>query len=116
MFPLNIHLDIHSDSQASIRSILTFDRSHEERDQFRSAGQPLLQMIRRLWRRRQEAGGRVTLSHASAHTDSTDPHSVDNRLADFEANRAQARSLHPSPLNVFFFFNSLWQCIIPRAM
>ena len=46
-----------------------------------------------LWYRRQEAGGRVTLSHVSVHTDSNDPHSVGNRLANFEANRAW-----PSPL------------------
>ena len=100
MFPLNIHLHIHSDSQASIKSILTFVRSHDERDQLRSAGRPLLQMIRHLWHRRQEAGGRVSLSHVSAHTDNDDPHSVGNRLADFEANRARARPSHPSPLNV----------------
>ena len=100
MFPLSIHLHIHSDSQASIKSILTFVRSHDERDQLRSASRPLLQMIRHLWYRRQEAGGRVTLSHVSAHTDNDDPHSVGNRLADFEANRARARPSHPSPLNV----------------
>ena len=59
---------------------------------------PLLQLIRHLWHRRQ-AGGPVTLSHVSAHTDSTDAHRVGNRLADFEANRARARPSHPSPLS-----------------
>ena len=75
---------VHSDSQASIKSVLTFVRS---RDQLRSAGRPLLQLIRHLWYRRQEEGGRVMHERSSTMND---------------------------PL--FFFFNSLWQCIIPRAM
>jgi ribonuclease HI len=100
MFPLDAVLHIHSDSQASIKSIQTFLGTANERDRLRSAARPLLLLIDHLCRRRAEAGGTVSLSHVHAHTNDVDPHSVGNRIADFEANRSRLRPDHPSPLSL----------------
>jgi len=100
MFPLDTILHIHSDSQASIKSIKKFIGTINERDRLRSAARPLLQLIDHLCKKRKAAGGDLYLSHVSAHTNNVDQHSVGNRMADFEANRTRLRPSHPSPLNI----------------
>jgi len=66
MFPLDTILHIHSDSQASIKSIKKFIGTINERDRLRSAARPLLQLIDHLCKRRKAAGGDLCLNHVSA--------------------------------------------------
>ena len=97
MLPLTSTVHIHSDSEASIASIQSFRRELNERTRMRSAARTILQLIDVLANRRQSAGGDMIMSHVRAHTDNNDIHSIGNRIADFQANRARNSLLHSIP-------------------
>lgn len=100
MLPLSFDLHIHSDSKASIAAIQSFGRELNERARLRMAARTVLQLIDRLVTHRQGAGGSLTLSHVRAHTDDDDIHSVGNRIADFQANRARDKHTHHLPIGL----------------
>jgi len=100
MFPLNLPLHIHSDSQSSIQSIRSFITEPQERRRLRSASRTILRLIWHLFKRRFDADGRVTFSHVRAHTQAMDQHSVGNRMADFQANVARQHLDRTYPLNL----------------
>jgi ribonuclease HI len=100
MFPLSFSLDIHSDSQASIAAIRSYEGQPNERKRMRMASRPLLQLVHSLLTRRAQAGGVVEIQHVPAHTDKTDLHSVGNRLADFQANLARDRPDRSAPISL----------------
>ena len=87
---------IHSDSQASLGAIMSFQQQNNERKALRMSARPLLCLISYLIGARYRAGGRVFLVHVKAHTKGTDIHSVGNRLADYQANLARSSDL-PCP-------------------
>jgi hypothetical protein len=97
MFPASCTLHIHSDSQGALAGIQAYEEQTNERKRLRMSGRPLLQLIHHLLAVRHTAGGTATFSHVSAHSTDMDIHSVGNRLADFQANRARQRPDHPSP-------------------
>ena len=100
MFPLSFHLHIHSDSQASLKAIDSFEQQTNERKRLRMAARPLLRLISHLLSRRRAAGGSVTLSHVKAHSDGADMDSVGNRLADFQANRSRVSTRGSAPFSL----------------
>jgi len=100
MFPASFSLRIHSDSQASIAAVRTYEQLSSERERLRMAARPLLQLISNLLRLRRAAGGEVQLSHVKAHSTDSDIHSVGNRLSDFHANRARLHAERSQPLSL----------------
>jgi hypothetical protein len=100
MFPLGLSLHIHSDSHSSITSIRSFLEDLNERARLRSAGRTILRLIWHLFKRRMDSGGVITFSHVRAHTDEMDQHSVGNRMADCQANRARLHPGRAQPLNL----------------
>lgn len=99
-FPLSFHLHVHSDSKASIAAIASFERQCNERKRARMAARPLLQLISRHLAARVAAGGSASFAHVAAHTADMDIHSVGNRLADYQANRARTRPDRSCPLDL----------------
>jgi hypothetical protein len=100
MFPLSFNLHIHSDSEASIAAINSFDVQQNERRRLRMPARTILQLIHHLMTQRRAAGGSVGLSHVRAHTDNMDEHSVGNRMADYHANLARLKSDRTFPLGL----------------
>jgi exonuclease III len=97
MLPLSFHVHVHSDSQASIAAVQAFRLEASQRARLRMPARPLLFLINHLCSIRERAGGSVTLAHVKAHTTNSDIHSVGNRLADYQANRARVLSQHTQP-------------------
>jgi hypothetical protein len=100
MFPASFTLHIHSDSEASLVAIHSYESLNNERKRMRMAAHTLLQLIHHLLGVREKAGGSVHWHHIRAHTTNTDIHSVGNRLSDYQANLARARPDHPTPLTL----------------
>ena len=100
MFPASFILHIHSDSQASIAAIRSYELLTNERRRMRMAAHTLLQLIHHLLRARRAAGGDVFFHHVRAHTDSSDIHSVGNRLSDYQANRCRPANSDSTPVNL----------------
>ena len=100
MLPLSSSVHIHTDSQSSIAAIRSFQAEVNERARLRMSARPLLQLISHLTRSRWAAGGDVTFHHVKAHTDGTDIHSVGNRLADYQANRARTNPDAARPITL----------------
>ena len=89
MVPVTMSLHIHSDSQASLAAIHSYSNQKRERKQMRMQSRPLLSLISSMLLRRQQHGSTTQLSHIEAHTTNTDRHSIGNRMADYQANRAR---------------------------
>jgi ribonuclease HI len=100
MFPSSCSLQLHTDSKGAIAGIAAYERECNERRRLRMSARPLLQLIHSLLARRARAGGPCSIEHVKAHTQNTDVHSVGNRLADFQANRARKRPGEPCPLSL----------------
>lgn len=100
MFPLSFQLTIHSDSQASIAALRSYEAQLNERKRMRMAARPLLQLVQHLLARRRQAGGSAELQHIPAHTRNMDAHSVGNRLADYQANLSRLRPDRSAPLSL----------------
>ena len=100
MLPLSFSLDIHSDSQAAIAAIRSYEKQLNERKRLRMSARPLLQLVHSLLSRRAVAGGKVELHHVAAHSNKADLHSVGNRLADFQANQARGNASRNAPLTL----------------
>ena len=66
----------------------------------RMSARPLLQLIQHLLAARHAAGGSLQLTHVKAHSDSSDRHSVGNRLADYQANLARGKRDRTFPLSL----------------
>lgn len=100
IFPLGLSLCIHSDSQSSIQSIMSYLQEPNERRRLRSAARTILRLIAHLFRQRVEAGGDASFAHVRAHTDGMDQHSVGNRMADYQANNARQHAERSYPLGL----------------
>ena len=100
MVPASFDIHIHTDSQSSIDAIGSYDSCLNERQRLRMSSRPLLALIHRQLEIRHGAGGTVTLSHVSAHSKGADRHSVGNRIADYQANRARAHPDRSYPLSL----------------
>jgi ribonuclease HI len=100
MLPLSFNIHIHSDSEASIAAINSFRRELNERARMRMAARPILQLIDELFSRPRSVGGDLTISHVRAHTDDDDIHSIGNRIADFQANRARNNPMLTTPIGL----------------
>jgi hypothetical protein len=61
---------------------------------------PLLQLIHHQLTQRNKAGGSVHFDHVRAHTQSSDIHSVGNRLTDYKADQSRLHPSHPTPVTV----------------
>jgi hypothetical protein len=97
MLPLSFHVHVHSDSQSSIAAVRAFRLEASQRARLRMPARPLLFLIDHLCSIRERAGGSVTLSHVKAHTTNSDIHSIGNRLADYQANRARVHAPRTQP-------------------
>ena len=97
MFPLSFILHIHSDSQASLAAIRSYELLSNERRRLRMSAHTLLQLIHHLLQQRHKAGGAVHWHHVHAHTDGSDIDSVGNRLSDYQANLRRARPTESLP-------------------
>jgi ribonuclease HI len=100
IFLLSFHLHIHSDSQASLAAIHSFQQQSNERKRMRMSARPLLQLISSLIARRQAAGGSISFSHVRAHTAGSDLRSVGNRLTDHQANLCRSKPERSYPLTL----------------
>ena len=100
MFPINVPLEIHTDSQASLKAIESYGKEHNERKRLRMVSRTLLQLIHHQIGLRMRSNGSVYLTHVRAHTTDTDIHSVGNRLADYQANLARPKVDRTYPLNL----------------
>lgn len=90
MIPASVGIHVHSDSKSSMQAIAAYGEQRNERRRLRMAARPLLQIIDHLLHIRRAAGSSTSFSHVQAHTDSTELHSVGNRLADYRANQTRA--------------------------
>lgn len=95
LLPLSYHINIISDSLSSLMAIRSFHSQLNPRRRLRVSARPLLLLIHRLIEKRQHVTGdqnAVRLNHVRSHTTHTDIHSVGNRMADYCAGVARARS------------------------
>ena len=100
MFPATFHLHVHSDSEASLKAIQTYEALTNERKRMRMASRTVLQLVHHLLQQRLAAGGSISWSHVRAHTAGRDIHSVGNRLSDYQANLARRTPAQPKPLTL----------------
>jgi hypothetical protein len=105
IFPHSFHLHIHSDSQASLAAIHSFQQQSNERKRIRKkkmrmSARPLLQLISSAITRRQAAGGSIFFSQVRAHTAGSDLRRVGNRLAVHQANLCRSKPDRSYPLTL----------------
>ena len=100
MLPLSFSLEIHSDSQAAIAAIHSYEEQLNERKRLRMSARPILQLVHDLLLRRSAAGGWADLHHVAAHSSKSDLHSVGNRLADYQANLSRSHADRRAPLTL----------------
>ena len=100
MFPLACSLHIHSDSQAAIAGIRSYSAQVNSRQRLRMAARPLLQLVHHQLAQRAAAGGVVQFEHVRAHSQSSDIHSVGNRLADYKANTVRVHPQLSTPVTL----------------
>ena len=80
--PVNVALDIHTDSQSAIDAIKASLRNPEGTNYLRKGGRPYVMAICRAWTSRQEAGADTTLRHVRAHTGERTTAAIGNAAAD----------------------------------
>ena len=80
--PVNVALDIHTDSQSAIDAIKASLRNPEGTNYLRKGGRPYVMAICRAWTSRQEAGADTTLRHVRAHTGERTTAAIGNAVAD----------------------------------
>ena len=80
--PVNVRLQIHTDSSSSIDSIMSALRNPERTNFLRKGGRPYIMAICRAWVAREQAGGKTELCHVRAHTGERSTAAIGNAVAD----------------------------------
>jgi hypothetical protein len=88
-FPASLHLLLVIDSQSVVTSIEKYLQETSSRKKMRMSGRPLLELISKAIKSREQAGGSTQVKWQRAHTDDVSVESVGNRVADFVANNCR---------------------------
>ena len=97
MFPINVPLEIHTDSQASLKAIESYEKEHNERKRLRMASLHSASIDSSPKQPENEVEWLSHLTHVRAY------HwygSVGNRLADYQVNLARPKADPTYPLNL----------------
>ena len=99
MFPASCTLHIHSDSQASLAAMRTYEQHTNERKRMRMARARCCSSSATCCSGARQQAAASLASRARAHP-LTDQHSVGNRLSDYQANLARRRPERSLPLGL----------------
>ena len=80
--PVNVNLDVHTDSKSGIDAITTAMRAPAKTKKLRTGGRPYIMSICRAITARGKAGGETNIKHVRAHTGKRDIISIGNACVD----------------------------------